>query len=84
MNVKNKESYLPSVGNLGLLKYLKDKAIILYCLKQAGSGMEDIQHIFHAVWPPVPNSVTSSVLCHGENLAGKSRKRTDSATKVKK
>lgn len=33
---------------MGLLKYLKDKAIILHCLEQAKNKREDLQHIFNA------------------------------------
>lgn len=57
VNINNKNSYLQSDANMGLLKYLKDKATILYCLKQAENGREDLQHILNADQPPLPNSV---------------------------
>lgn len=56
ININNKDSYLQSDANMGLLKYLKDKAIILHCLEQAKNMREDLQHIFNAAQPPLPNS----------------------------
>lgn len=38
VNMKNEDSHLQSDANMGLLKYLKDRAPILYYLKQAENG----------------------------------------------
>lgn len=76
VNINNKDSYLQSDANMGLLKYLKNNATPVYCLKQAENRREDLHHILNAAQSPLPNSASSSVLFPGENLTGKSRKLT--------
>lgn len=68
---------------MALLKHLKYRVTILYCLKQAENGKGE-SLVVNAAQPLLPNSVTKSVLFPGKNLTGRSKKLTGREANVRK